>query len=104
MIYQSPVIPRSTVGYAYNLRPQLAEKVKQAVLAFGNESAAADEGGGKPMHFIPADYKKDFDFVRRIDASFDPRLGGKPPKAKAAGNPPADAGPAAAAPPAGGSN
>ena len=35
----------------------------------------ADETTGKPMRFYAVDYQKDFEFVRKIDDSFDPRFG-----------------------------
>lgn len=83
IIYSSEVVPRMTIGTVYNLDPALAAKVKQAILEFKNEKGAAEESSGQPMHFVAIDYKKDFDFVRRIDGSFDPRLGGKAAKGKA---------------------
>jgi phosphonate transport system substrate-binding protein len=82
-IYQSQVVPRFTIGYVYNLQPELAAKVSAAILDFKNESGPVGEDSGKPLHFVAVDYKKDFEFVRKIDESFDPRLGPKPPKAKA---------------------
>jgi len=82
IIYQSPVIPRTTIGYVYNLQPGLAAKIQQAIVGFENKGGAVDDTTGKPSRFFPIDYKKDFEFVRKIDDSFDPRLGGKPPKAK----------------------
>jgi phosphonate transport system substrate-binding protein len=82
IIYQSAPIPRTTIGYVYNLQPDLAAKVQQAIVGFVNKGGAEDEATGKPSRFFPIDYKKDFEFVRKIDDSFDPRLGGKPPKAK----------------------
>jgi phosphonate transport system substrate-binding protein len=87
MIYQSPVIPRTTIGYVYNLKPDLAEKVRQAIVGFANNGGAEDDATGKPSRFFPVDYKKDFEFIRKIDDSFDPRLGGKPPKTKDASGP-----------------
>ena len=74
IIYQSAVIPRLTVGYVYNLRPQLAAQITAAAIAFGNEQGGADEDTGEPMRFLPTDYKNDFEFVRKIDDSFDPRF------------------------------
>jgi phosphonate transport system substrate-binding protein len=73
-IYQSEVIPRLTVGYVYNLKPELAVQIQQALLNFDNAGGASDEDGGEPMRFAPVDYKKDFDLVRRIDDAFDPRF------------------------------
>ena len=83
------MIPRLTIGYAYNLQPDLAVKVKQAILAYRNEGGTPEEGG-KPLRFFPIDYKRDFDFVRKIDDSFDPRLGAKQPKSKAGAGQPLD--------------
>lgn len=81
-IYKSQVIPRFTIGYVYNLQPDLAAKITQAILDFKNEGGPVGEENSKPMHFVAVDYKKDFEFVRKIDESFDPRLGPKPAKAK----------------------
>ncbi len=76
VIDQSDVFPRMAVGYFYNLKPELASKVQQAVLSYKPAASADDE---KPLHFVPVDYKKDFALVREIDDRFDPRL---EPKAK----------------------
>ncbi|HTQ39648.1 MAG TPA: PhnD/SsuA/transferrin family substrate-binding protein [Pirellulales bacterium] len=85
LVYESQVIPRFTIGYVYNLQPELAAKITEAILGFKNEHASRQEGSEEPMRFFAVDYKKDFEFVRRIDESFDPRLGSKKanPKAKA---------------------
>jgi phosphonate transport system substrate-binding protein len=86
IIYQSEVIPRTTIGWFYNLKPELADTIRGAILGFkpeGTAVAAADSDSAdsdkspSAMHFIPIDYKKDFAFVRTIDASFDPRLDAK---------------------------
>jgi phosphonate transport system substrate-binding protein len=74
IVYQSEVIPRLTIGYVYNLKPELAVKVTKAILDFKNEKGAKDEDSGESMRFYPVDYKHDFEFVRRIDDSFDPRF------------------------------
>ena len=74
VIYQSEVIPRLTIGYLYNLAPELAAKVTAAVLDFENIGGARDDSTAKPMRFFVIDYKKDFEFVRKIDDSFDPRF------------------------------
>jgi phosphonate transport system substrate-binding protein len=87
VIYQSEVIPRTTIGWFYNLKPELADRIRTAILSFRPEgkvaAAAEDEDSADAaknpakMHFIPIDYKKDFQLVRTIDASFDPRLDAK---------------------------
>ena len=88
IIYESQVIPRFTIGYVYNIEPELAAKIGKAILEFKNEGASSDDNE-QPMHFVPVDYKRDFEFVRKMDESFEPRLGPKPPKPKA-GLPPTD--------------
>ncbi|HKD37694.1 MAG TPA: PhnD/SsuA/transferrin family substrate-binding protein [Pirellulales bacterium] len=81
VIYHSEVIPRLTIGYVYNLRPELADKIAKAILEFKNEKGDTEDSAGAPLHFITTDYKKDFELVRRIDDSFDPRFA-KSPKGK----------------------
>jgi len=85
IIYESQVIPRFTIGYVYNLAPEVAAKVTDAILGFSNEAAIEDEDTGRPMRFFAVDYKRDFEFVRKIDEYFDPRLGSKKVKTKTAG-------------------
>jgi phosphonate transport system substrate-binding protein len=80
IVYESQIVPRFCIGYVYNLDPDLAAKITQAILEFKNEQGPADELSGKPMRFVKADYKKDFDFVRKIDELFEPRLGYKQSK------------------------
>ena len=87
VIYQSEVIPRLTIGWFYNLKPELADKIRQAIISFQPEktaSTAADSDNAPDiaaqMHFVPVDYKKDFQLVRLIDNSFDPRLDSKAAK------------------------
>ncbi|HEY2588065.1 MAG TPA: PhnD/SsuA/transferrin family substrate-binding protein [Tepidisphaeraceae bacterium] len=71
VIYESPVIPRTTIGYFYNLEPALAEQLRKAILA-PSPTTAPDE-----LRFIPIDYKADFQFVRDVDDQFDPRFDAK---------------------------
>ncbi len=107
VIYTSEVVPRTTIGCFYNLKPELAEKIRQAILSFNPESAARSKGEpdstesdttdpGAKFRFMPIDYKKDFELVRQIDDSFDPRLNVKSKKAASATTTPSTA-PAAAA-------
>jgi phosphonate transport system substrate-binding protein len=83
VIYESQVVPRTTIGWFYNLKPDLAEKVKEAILDFQattqpDQTAAADsESSDSANHFVPINYRGDFDLVRMIDDSFEPRLDAK---------------------------
>lgn len=74
IVYQSPVIPRTVIGYFYNLNPALADQLRKAILSAG-PTTAPDE-----LHFQPIDYKADFHFVREIDDEFDPRFDAKTQK------------------------
>jgi phosphonate transport system substrate-binding protein len=84
IIFQSDVIPRTTIGWFYNLKPDLADKVKATILAYAGATtepsaemdAADSEGssGSSQLHFVAIDYRKDFQLVRWIDDSFDPRF------------------------------
>jgi phosphonate transport system substrate-binding protein len=75
VIYESQVIPRLTFGYVHRLGHELAARVTTAALEFENADGPADETTARPMRFLAVDYKRDFEFVRRIDDSFDPRFG-----------------------------
>jgi len=81
--YQSKVIPSTTIGWFYNLKPQLAEQVRQAILTF-EPKADSDASGVEPLHFLAVDYEKEFQVVREIDDRFDPRLDSKAKLSKAA--------------------
>jgi len=74
VIYQSEVIPRLTIGHVYNLAPELANGFSETVLEFSNVERANEESGEAPMRFMASNYVRDFEFVRRIDDSFDPRF------------------------------
>jgi phosphonate transport system substrate-binding protein len=76
VIYKSEVIPRTTIGWFYNLKPELADKVKQAILTYVPKPDSNDPSA-VPLHFIAIDYKKDFQTVREIDDRFDPRFNAK---------------------------
>jgi phosphonate transport system substrate-binding protein len=67
VIYTSDVVPRTTIGYFSDLRPELAAKIAAALTAY--KPADADD-----FSFLPVDYKRDFALVRQIDDRFDPRL------------------------------
>ena len=87
VVYQSSVIPRTTIGYFYNLKPELAKQVVQAILSFSPASTPAtmpsdetEASTGPLLHFLPVNYANDFSLVRTIDDSFDPRFDSKRPK------------------------
>ena len=75
------MIPRTTIGYFYNLKPEFAAKVQDAIKTYvGGDATGATT---RPLRFLPVDYKKDFQLVREIDDRFDPRFDYKTKKAAA---------------------
>jgi hypothetical protein len=74
IVYESQIIPRLALGFVHNLRPELAQQIRDSALRFENPGGEL-AGTGNPMRFQPIDYRRDFAFVRQIDDSFDPRFG-----------------------------
>jgi phosphonate transport system substrate-binding protein len=68
-IYTSERFPPATIGYAYNLTPQLRDGIRETLLNFnwkgtGLEKQFGPEGKEK---FVPVNYKDDWANTRRID-------------------------------------
>jgi phosphonate transport system substrate-binding protein len=70
-IYKSQTFPTTGYGYVYNLKPELAAKVKEAFFTFnweGSDLKKEFEKSGEAK-FIPITYKGHWDVVRKIDAA-----------------------------------
>jgi phosphonate transport system substrate-binding protein len=71
VIYRSQTFPTTAYGYVYNLKPELAQKVKEAFFSFSWEgtSLAAEFSKNEPPgeKFIPITYKEHWQVVRDID-------------------------------------
>lgn len=69
VIYTSAPFPTTGYGYANNLKPELAAKIREAFLTYdiGADAKMASEFQGQ-TRFIPIEYKKDWAIVRDIDA------------------------------------
>jgi len=72
-IYKSPNLPTDCIGYAYNLRPELAEKVRQTIATFPWKDSSVEKGyrAYDRTRFVPVSYKDDWALLRQIDDSFD---------------------------------
>ncbi len=72
-IYRSQTFPTSSYGMVYNLKTELADKVKQAFFTFPWEGSAlqAEFRATEPPQeqFIPITYEKYWDVVRKVDAA-----------------------------------
>lgn len=71
VIYTSQTFPTTAYGYVYNLKPELAEKVKQAFFSFNwqGSALAAEFSKSEPPQekFMPITYKEYWQVVRDID-------------------------------------
>jgi phosphonate transport system substrate-binding protein len=68
-IYKSETFPTTGYGYVYNLDPVLVEKIKQAFFTFPWEGSALKAEFKNEDRFVPIDYKKDWNIIRKIDAA-----------------------------------
>lgn len=69
VVHESGQFPSAALGYAYNLKPELAAKLRECLTKFDwkDSSMATYFANAGQTHFAPADYKKDWELVRRID-------------------------------------
>lgn len=72
-IYKSQTFPTTGYGYVYNLKPELADKIKDAFFSYqwaGSPLEAEFKNSGEAQ-FIPITYKEHWDVVRKIDKALD---------------------------------
>ena len=71
VIYTSQTFPTTGYGYVYNLKPELAEKVKEAFFTFDWDGTSLKEEFEKngEGQFIPITYQEHWDVIRKIDAA-----------------------------------
>jgi phosphonate transport system substrate-binding protein len=70
-LYKSQTFPTTGYGHVYNLKPELAEQVKEAFFSFDWEGSRLQEefkqsGEAK---FIPISFKEHWEVIRKIDAA-----------------------------------
>jgi phosphonate transport system substrate-binding protein len=70
-IYKSKTFPTTGYGYVYNLKPELAAKVKEAFFTYPWAGSELQKEFGKttpPMEkFLPITYKQHWEAVREVD-------------------------------------
>jgi phosphonate transport system substrate-binding protein len=67
-IYKSERFPPATIGYAYNLTPELREGIREVLLGFDWRGTGLEkEFGPETTRFVPVKYKDDWANTRRID-------------------------------------
>ncbi len=62
-LYKSQTFPTTGYGHVHNLKPELAEKVKEAFFSFPWEGSELK----KEDKFVPITYKEHWDVIRKID-------------------------------------
>ena len=71
VIYKSETFPTTGYGYVYNLKPELAEKIKEAFFTFnwdGSDLLKEFQSSEPPQEkFIPITFQKHWQVVRDID-------------------------------------
>jgi phosphonate transport system substrate-binding protein len=57
-------------GYRYDLKPELAEKVREAFMSFSFEGTGLEKEFSKTglVKFVPVHFKNDYEYVRQVDA------------------------------------
>ncbi len=68
-IYKSQTFPTTGYGHVYNLKPEVAEKVKQAFFTYPWEGSALKAEFKTEDRFVPITYEKNWAVVRKIDAA-----------------------------------
>ena len=70
-IYKSQTFPTTGYGYAYNLKPELARKVREAFLTFPWAGSELEKEFGKQgvTKFAPITYQQAWDVVRKVDSA-----------------------------------
>jgi len=70
-IYKSQTFPTTGYGYVYNLKPEVAEKVKEAFFSFPWEGSDLKKEFQKEDKFVAITYKEHWDVIRKIDKGTD---------------------------------
>jgi len=70
-VYKSQTFPTTGYGYAYNLKPELAAKVKEAFFTFPWEGSKLKAEFKKEDKFVPITYKQHWEVIRKIDGAND---------------------------------
>lgn len=67
-IFESERFPPAAFGHVYNLKPEIAEKIKEFFLNYRWEGAISENyGADGSTQFVKVDFKKDWKQVRAID-------------------------------------
>ena len=68
-IYKSQTFPTTGYGYVYNLKPELAERVKQAFFTYPWAGSPLKAEFKTEDKFMPISYKEHWEVIRKVDAA-----------------------------------
>lgn len=68
-IYKSQTFPTTGYGVAYNLKPELQEKIKEAFFSFQWEGSQLANEFQNEGQFLPISFKDHWDVIRKIDTA-----------------------------------
>ncbi|WP_413283669.1 phosphate/phosphite/phosphonate ABC transporter substrate-binding protein [Vibrio sp. MA40-2] len=68
-IYKSQTFPTTSYGIAYNLKPELQEKIKEAFFSYNWEGSKLQEEFKSEGQFLPITFKEHWNVIRKIDAA-----------------------------------
>ncbi len=70
-IYKSDTFPTTGYGMVYNLKPELAKKVRESFFTFPWKGTELEKEFAKQgvSKFVPISYKKDWEVVRKVDSA-----------------------------------
>lgn len=66
-IYKSQTFPTTSYGVAYNLKPELQEKIKEAFASYKWEGSKLKQEFAKEGQFLPITFKEHWSVIRKID-------------------------------------
>lgn len=68
-IYKSQTFPTTGYGIAYNLKPELQEKIKEAFFSFDWKGTKLQKEFKKEGQFLPITFKNHWEVIRKIDSA-----------------------------------
>ncbi len=67
-VYESDRFPPATIGYVYNLSPEIRTAIRETLVGFNLKGTGLQgQMGADATKLVPVDYKKDWESARRID-------------------------------------
>lgn len=67
-VYESDRFPPATIGYVYNLSPELRTAIRETLVGYNLKGTGLEgQMGAAATKIVPVDYKKDWESARQID-------------------------------------